>query len=235
MRAEAPPMSSNGRATTTIDLTDLQLYTAQTAQPTNPALLDVEPLRQFTSIEITQEHITVTYNEKITRYYNTNAVSHREWSYKYNDDREFVDAIARVVDLVRAHLRDLPENLACPSGCGECCRSYEPFVSREDVQRIADHFGIGYREAMRRYVNERRAPDGSTVGWLKKTGPGLSDPCVFLKGDRSGRFACSIYEVRPHDCAEFSPIGCENVDASLWEREKARRKKLRAGSRRIRR
>ncbi|HVA38821.1 MAG TPA: YkgJ family cysteine cluster protein [Candidatus Dormibacteraeota bacterium] len=223
-------MTANGRATT-IDLTELLAYTRATGQPTEPALLDPEPLRQFTSIEITAEHVTVTYNESVRRFYNASEITHREWSYKYNDDRAFVSAIAKVVGLVRDHLRDLPENLACPPGCGECCRSYEPFVSREDVQRIADHFGIAYREALRRYVNERPSADGSSVGWLKKTGPELSDPCVFLEGGRSGRFTCGIYEARPHDCREFSPIGCENVDIPLWEREKERRKKARAKGR----
>ncbi|TAM60722.1 YkgJ family cysteine cluster protein [bacterium] len=218
-----------------VNLTELDLFTAETGQPTNPALLDTEPLRQFSSIEITQEHVTVTYNEQITRYYNTNAISHREWSYKYNDDADFVKAIGKVVDLVREHLQDLPENLACPPGCGECCRSYEPFVSQSDVQRIADHLGLSYRETLRRYVNKRPSADGSTVGWLKKTGPALSDPCVFLKESRPGHFTCGIYEARPNDCREFSPIGCEDVDASRWEREKTRRKKEHAQRRKSRR
>ena len=33
-------------------------------------------------------------------------------------------------------------------------------------------------------------------------------------GSRSGRYYCGIYEARPHDCREFTPIGCDDVDES---------------------
>jgi hypothetical protein len=34
-------------------------------------------------------------------------------------------------------------------------------------------------------------------------------------GSRSGRHYCGIYEARPHDCRDFTPIGCSDVDTSL--------------------
>lgn len=195
---------------------ELIAFNRETAQPTKLELLDLEPLKQFNSIEIDEEHVTITFNENIARKYNTNEVTYKEWSYKYNDDPEFVTAIKRLVELAREHLRDLPENVACPPGCANCCMNYEPYVSEADVQRIADHLGLSYKETLRRYVNRRRSPDGHSVGWLKKVdNSDISSRCVFLMGEKSGEYYCGIYEARPHDCREFSPIGCEDVDTEL--------------------
>ena len=133
-------------------------------------------------------------------------------------------ASARVIELARKHLYDLPENLSCPPGCAECCSGYEPFVSREDVQRIAERFGWTYDEVMAEYVVARESADDFSVGWLRKvTATGdysttTTDKCVFLMGPRSGKYYCGIYEHRPHDCGAFTPIGCEDVDWSLPRR-----------------
>ena len=202
---------------------ELTAFTRDTGQPTKLELLDLEPLQQFNSIEIDEEHVTITFNEKIARSYNVNEIRYKEWSYKYNDDPEFVAAIKKIVELVRDHHRDLPENLTCPPGCANCCMGYEPFVSEADVQRIADHLGMPYKETLRRYVNRRPSPDGHAVGWLKKVdNSDISSKCVFLMGEKSGEYYCGIYEARPHDCREFSPIGCEDVDTELRHDRKIR-------------
>lgn len=199
----------------TIDLIALRNYSRRTGQPTHPEMLDAVPLEHVKEIEITEEHITITYNEETTRYYNTNAIAHREWVYKYNDDAEFVAAIAKVIDLSRKRLTELPDNIACPPGCAECCSGYEPFVSKADVQRIADHLGMSYGDVMREYIEERPSADGFYVGWVRKITDDLASNCVFLKGNKSGHYYCGIYEGRPGDCREFTPIGCEDVDESL--------------------
>jgi Fe-S-cluster containining protein len=132
-----------------------------------------------------------------------------------------VAAIGRVIELARSHLKDMPENVACPPGCAECCSGYEPFVNKADVQRIADHLGMTYDDVMSEYVVKRESADGYTVGWLRKVDEkgALSDDvthkCVFLMGNRSGRYYCGIYEARPHDCGAFTPIGCDDVDDAL--------------------
>ncbi len=144
----------------TIDLIKLRDFTRETGQPTHPEMLDARPMEHVKEIEITEEHITVTFNEKTTRFYNTNEILKREWVYKYNDDPEFVKAIGKVIDLARKHLNDLPENLACPPGCAECCSGYEPFVSRADVQRIADHLGMTFQDVMDEYIVKRPSADG---------------------------------------------------------------------------
>ncbi|MBV8727572.1 MAG: YkgJ family cysteine cluster protein [Candidatus Eremiobacteraeota bacterium] len=199
----------------TIDLTKLRAFTRETGQPTHPEMLDTTPMEHVNEIEITEEHITVTYNERINRSYNANEIVHREWSYKYNDDPEFVRAIGKVIDLARKHLKDLPENIACPPGCAECCSGYEPFVSRGDVQRIADHLHLTYDQVFKDYVVPRKSADGFYVGYLRKVDDDIASKCIFLKGPRSGKYYCGIYPARPGDCRDFSPIGCEDVDTSL--------------------
>ena len=194
---------------------ELRSYTRRTGQPTTLERMDLVPLEAFQKIEIDEEHITIEYNQTIVRNYNTNEITHREWSYKYNDDPDFVAALARVIELARLHLREMPNNIACPPGCAQCCSGYEPFVNKADVQRIADHLSLSYEEVMRDYVNPRASADGHDIGWLRKLGDDVSDRCVFLKGTRSGRHYCGIYEGRPDDCREFTPIGCEDVDDSL--------------------
>jgi Fe-S-cluster containining protein len=194
---------------------ELRAFSRRTGQPTKLELMDLAPMEHVEEIEITEEHITVTYNKTTTHRYNANEITHREWSYKYNDDPEFVLAIKAVIELARKHQRDLPDNLACPPGCAECCSGYEPFVTRADVQRIADRFGITYQDALDEYVVKRDSADGYVVGYLKKVTDDISSQCVFLKGSGSGRYYCGIYDSRPHDCGAFTPIGCEDVDTSL--------------------
>jgi len=199
----------------TIDLTSLRKFSRQTGQQTHPELLDDTPIEHVNKIEIDEEHITIEYNEKTTRYYNANEITRREWVYKFNDDPEMVRAIGNVIDIARKHLKDLPENIACPPGCAECCSGYEPFVSRADVQRIADHLGMSYNDVMNEYIEQRPSADGFHVGWVRKITEDITDKCVFLMGSRSGRYYCGIYDARPHDCRDFTPIGCDDVDESL--------------------
>jgi Fe-S-cluster containining protein len=172
-------------------------------------------MEHVTEIEIDEEHVTIVYDEKTTHRYNSKETSRREWTYKYNDDPEFVRAVAAVIELARKHLRTLPENLACPPGCASCCSGYEPFVSKADVQRIADHFGISYEKALADYVVRRRSADDYYVGYLRKVDDDIASKCVFLRGKGSGHYYCGIYESRPFDCGAFTPIGCDDVDTNL--------------------
>lgn len=202
----------------TIDLIKLRSFSRRTGQATHPELLDARPIEHVNKIEIDEEHVTIEFDEKTTRYYNTNEITKREWTYKYNDDPEFVKAVAHVIDLARKHLKDMPDNIACPPGCAECCSGYEPFVSRADVTRIAEHLGLSEADVLRDYVVQRPSADGFYVGWLRKVSDDVADRCVFLMGPRSGRHYCGIYPARPGDCREFTPIGCDDVDETLPRR-----------------
>jgi Fe-S-cluster containining protein len=203
------------------ELRSLKRFTRETGQPTKLSDLDLDPMTNVQSIEFDEEHVTIQYNKTTKRSYNANEITHKEWTYKYNDDPEFVAALGRVIELSRKHLYDLPENVACPPGCAECCSGYEPFVNHADVQRIADHLKMTYQEVMDEYVVKRDSADGFTVGWLRKVDEQgrlteeTEHKCVFLMGSRSGRYYCGIYEARPTDCGLFTPIGCDDVDTKL--------------------
>ncbi len=205
---------------TTIDLTALRKFTLDTGQPTHPEMLDTVPMEHVQDIEIDQEHITITYNQTINHYYNTSENIEREWIYKYNEDPEFVAAVAKVIDLARKHLHDLPENIACPPGCAECCSGYEPFVSRADVERLAAHLRLTPQEVLDEYIVQRKSADGYHLGYIRKVTDDIADQCVFLKEARPGKFYCGVYEGRPADCRDFSPIGCDDVNKDL-PRDKA--------------
>lgn len=194
---------------------ELAAFTRETQQPTTLETLDLESMEQVQKIEIGEEFITITYNEKITHNYNTRNITHRTWDYKYNDNPEFVRAIARVIKLSRERLRSLPDNVACPPGCAQCCSGYEPFVSREDITRIARHFSMTDRQVLQEYVIERPSADGYIRGYLRKRTDDVRDQCVFLKGKVSGEHYCGIYQARPHDCGAFTPITCSDVDTEL--------------------
>jgi len=73
--------------------------------------------------------------------------------------------------------------------CANCCKTMTPTFTKADVTRISAHLGM--------------KPKEFTAKWLKKEDDSgdivnTTQPCQFLVDNK-----CSIYEVRPADCAEF--------------------------------
>lgn len=80
--------------------------------------------------------------------------------------------------------------------CAACCKNYSPRFKTPDVKRISKHLGMKESAFIETYL--RVDEDGDFV--VK------SSPCPFLGADNF----CSIYEVRPSDCARF-PYTDEDV------------------------
>ena len=80
--------------------------------------------------------------------------------------------------------------------CAACCKNYSPRFKTPDVKRIAKYLGMRESEFIDTYL--RVDEDGDFV--VK------ASPCPFLGADN----ACSIYDVRPSDCARF-PYTDEDV------------------------
>ncbi len=80
--------------------------------------------------------------------------------------------------------------------CAACCKNYSPRFKTPDVKRISKHLGMKEGAFIDTYLNVDE--EGDFV--VKKT------PCPFLGADNY----CSIYEVRPSDCARF-PYTNEDV------------------------
>jgi len=80
--------------------------------------------------------------------------------------------------------------------CAACCKNYSPRFKTPDIKRISKHLKMRESEFIETYL--RLDEDGDYV--VKAT------PCPFLGTDNF----CSIYEVRPSDCARF-PYTDEDV------------------------
>ncbi len=73
--------------------------------------------------------------------------------------------------------------------CANCCKTVSPMFIEEDISRIAQHLKVTDTDFKATYLEADEVGDL----FLK------SLPCPFLADD--GR--CTIYEVRPKDCAEY--------------------------------
>jgi uncharacterized protein len=73
--------------------------------------------------------------------------------------------------------------------CANCCKTSTPLFGKPDVRRIAEHLGVTPANFTTTYL--KADEDGDLV--LKTL------PCPFLGADNH----CTIYEVRPRDCAEY--------------------------------
>lgn len=80
--------------------------------------------------------------------------------------------------------------------CAACCKNYSPRFKTPDVKRISKHLRMRESEFIDTYLNVDEEGD-----FVAK-----SAPCPFLGADNF----CSIYEVRPSDCARF-PYTDEDV------------------------
>jgi Fe-S-cluster containining protein len=80
--------------------------------------------------------------------------------------------------------------------CANCCKNYSPRFKTPDIRRISRHLGLKESQFIDKYLKVDE--DGDFV--VKST------PCPFLGKDNF----CSIYEIRPSDCARF-PYTDEDV------------------------
>ena len=80
--------------------------------------------------------------------------------------------------------------------CAACCKNYSPRFKTPDVKRISKHLRMKESDFIETYLKVDE--DGDFV--VK------ASPCPFLGSDNF----CSIYEVRPSDCARF-PYTDEDV------------------------
>ena len=75
--------------------------------------------------------------------------------------------------------------------CANCCKTMTPTFTAKDIRRIADHFEITPKEFKEKWLYF----DEEDRDWMNR-----KQPCQFLSKETH---MCSIYEVRPSDCAGF--------------------------------
>jgi Fe-S-cluster containining protein len=86
--------------------------------------------------------------------------------------------------------RDVWKEVDCLT-CANCCKTMSPTFNVKDVKRISAHLGMQPLEFREKYLYlEKKEGD-----WMNKL-----QPCQFLDLTTN---MCSIYAVRPDDCAGF--------------------------------
>lgn len=75
--------------------------------------------------------------------------------------------------------------------CANCCKVMTPTFTNKDIKRIATHLEMSQQEFKDKWLYY----DKKSKDWMNTT-----QPCQFL--DLKSNM-CSIYEVRPADCAGF--------------------------------
>lgn len=74
--------------------------------------------------------------------------------------------------------------------CANCCKTMTPTYTTADIKRISAHLGMKPAEFKKKWLHQ----DPENGDWVNN-----EVPCQFLGADNK----CSIYAVRPADCAEF--------------------------------
>ena len=75
--------------------------------------------------------------------------------------------------------------------CANCCKTMTPTFNPADIKRISAHFGQTPAEFKEKWLYKERG----SGDWMNK-----KEPCQFLNLKDN---KCSIYEIRPADCAGF--------------------------------
>jgi len=75
--------------------------------------------------------------------------------------------------------------------CANCCKTMTPTFTPGDIKRISAHFGETPDDFKEKWLYKERG----TGDWMNKR-----QPCQFLNPADN---KCSIYDIRPKDCAGF--------------------------------
>ena len=104
--------------------------------------------------------------------------------------RAFLKSIPSVaIDRKVAELNDEVSSQIDCTQCANCCKTIEPGISEEEIERLAAF----NRQSTKDFVNEFVAQEpGTGIHYLRQ------QPCVFLQDQK-----CSIYTGRPASCADY--------------------------------
>ena len=111
---------------------------------------------------------------------------------------KFENNLPRNADEITARIeKEVWQEVNCIS-CANCCKVMSPTYTAADIRRIAAHKEMTTDEFKKKWLHKDRNGD-----WMNK-----STPCQFL--DLSTNM-CSIYDVRPADCAGFPHLAKKRV------------------------
>lgn len=106
-----------------------------------------------------------------------------------------------------------PSYYNCSKCPAYCCSVYERVqVSRRDINRLANYFGVDFDTAQRRFTTTWQ---GEKI-LRRKADPIFGKACKFLNPETR---QCTIYDGRPQVCREFpSRARCAYYDLLQFER-----------------
>ncbi|HVK96757.1 MAG TPA: YkgJ family cysteine cluster protein, partial [Flavisolibacter sp.] len=82
--------------------------------------------------------------------------------------------------------------------CSNCCRTMTPTYTFKDLQRISKHLNMTIKQLKEKWLYKNKKGE-----WMN-----VSTPCQFLNLKTN---MCSIYAVRPDDCAGFPHLTKKKV------------------------
>lgn len=125
------------------------------------------------------------YIKKLKKNFDLNRKSYRSFITKIDNNPP-----ANLDNLMEQTEKEVWENVSCLS-CANCCKAMSPTYSIKDIKRISDYLGMKPKAFKEKWLYmDKRNRD-----WMNK-----SRPCQFLDLTTN---MCTIYEVRPKDCADF--------------------------------
>jgi Fe-S-cluster containining protein len=106
-------------------------------------------------------------------------------------------------------------NYSCSKCPAYCCTYTEIEVTRRDIERLARHFDIGYREAEERFTKQDAKKE---VRMLRHRKDAIFDStCMLLDQDKR---RCTVYDARPGVCRKYPDSSrCGYYDFLKFERE----------------
>jgi uncharacterized protein len=108
----------------------------------------------------------------------------------------------------------MPKSYDCMKCPGFCCSYPVIAITKEDVQRLAAHHGLGFETARERFTKEAH---GRKYVLRRKVEEHFGRICRFFDTDKR---RCTIYEARPGVCREYPKKDqCGYYDFLAFERE----------------
>src|ERR1700687_447322 len=106
-------------------------------------------------------------------------------------------------------------NYSCSKCPAYCCTYTEIEVTRRDIERLARHFDIGYREAEERFTKQDAKKEGRMLRHRKDKI--FDSTCMLLDQDKR---RCTVYDARPGVCRKYPDSSrCGYYDFLKFERE----------------
>jgi len=111
----------------------------------------------------------------------------------------------------------MPKTFNCSKCPGYCCSYHIIPVKRTDLQRLADHFGISFALAKKRFVTKGREKDkkDGEFKMRRKADEHFGKICRFFDTEKR---CCTVYKARPYICRAYPAGRCGYYDFLANER-----------------